>query len=318
MPADERPVLVVADPIPVPAFERLRAAGFTVVDATAGAAALEPALPSAWGLLVRSRTKVDQALLSKAPRLRFVGRAGVGVDNIDVPAASARGIVVANAPSAATASVAELTVGLLLALARNLYPRIADTKAGGWKRSELGGEIAGKTVGFVGYGRIAREVAKRLVPFGVRTIAYDPFVRSSGDATEMRPLEALLPEADFVCLHAALTPENRHLFDAARIATMRPGAYLVNVARGPLVDEAALLAALNDGRLAGAALDVFEAEPPTQKALLEHPKVIATPHLGASTREGQERAGLQIAEEAIRARDGKPLEGRVNPSGGSP
>lgn len=318
MTPSEPNVLVVADPIPSEAFERLRSASFEVVDATAGASALEAALPRAWGLLVRSRTKVDRAMIGRASLLRFIGRAGVGVDNIDVAAASERGIEVANAPSAATASVAELTVGLLILLARNLYGRIADTRAGGWKRSELGRELAGSTVGFVGYGRIAREVARRLRPFGVRTVAFDPFVRDPSDGTTMLALEELLGSCDYLSLHAALTPENRHLLDATRLAMMRPGACLVNVARGPLVDEAALLEALNSGRLGGAALDVFEEEPPKLRALLEHPKVVPTPHLGASTQEGQVRAGLAIAEEAIRARDGKPLEGLVNPRGRSP
>jgi D-3-phosphoglycerate dehydrogenase len=313
MPEADRPLVVVADPIDAAAVERLRAGPCRVVDATAGAEALDRALPEAWGIIVRSRTKVNSALLAKAPKLQFVARAGVGVDNVDLPAATARGVRVVNAPSAATAAVAELTVAFLVLLARGLYPRIVDTKAGGWKRGENGGEVRGKTVGFVGYGRIARETAKRLAPFGAKTIAYDPYVTSTTDGTTMRTLDELLAESDFVSLHAALTGESRHLLDAARIARMRRGSFLVNVARGPLVDEVALLAALDSGHLAGAALDVFEVEPPTNAKLLNHPKVLASPHLGASTHEGQSLAGEQVVDEALRALRGEPLQALVNP-----
>jgi D-3-phosphoglycerate dehydrogenase / 2-oxoglutarate reductase len=313
MPEADLPLVVVADAVDASAIERLRAGPCRVVDASAGADALDRALPDAWGLIVRSRTKVNSALLAKAPRLAFVARAGVGVDNVDLPAASARGIRVVNAPSAATAAVAELTVAFLLLLARGLYPRIVDTKSGGWKRGENGGELRGKTVGFVGYGRIAREAAKRLAPFGVRTVAYDPFVPSVTDGTTMRTLDELLAESDFVSLHAALTPENRHLLDASRIGRMRKGSFLVNVARGPLVDESALLEALDSGHLAGAALDVFEVEPPAGPKLVGHSKVLATPHLGASTHEGQALAGQQVVDETLRALRGEPLQALVNP-----
>lgn len=307
------PLVVIADSIDAAAVDRLRAGPCRVVDATGGADVLERALPEAWGLIVRSRTKVNAALLARAPMLRIVARAGVGVDNVDLPAATARGIRVVNAPSAATVAVAELTVAFLVLLARGLYPRIVDTKSGGWKRGENGGELRGRTVGFVGYGRIARETAQRLAAFGVRAVAYDPFVTATTDGTELRTLDELLTESDFVSLHAALTADSRHLIDAGRIARMRPGSFLVNVARGPLVDEAALLAALDSGHLAGAALDVFEVEPPTNAKLLGHPKVLATPHLGASTHEGQALAGGQVVDEVLRALRGEPLQALVNP-----
>ncbi|MCI4348923.1 MAG: hydroxyacid dehydrogenase [Thermoplasmata archaeon] len=318
MTPGELPIVVVADAIAPTALERLRSGPCQVVDATEGSEALLRAIGSAWGIIVRSRTKVTRELLAKAPALRFIGRAGVGVDNIDMDAAWARGIEVVNAPSAATTSVAELTLGLLVALARDLYPRIADTKAGGWKRTGLGSEIAGKTVGFVGYGRIAREVARRLGPFGVTTIAYDPFLRTGVDATALVPLDDLLARSDFVSLHAASTAENHHLLDRARLARMKPGAYLLNLARGALVDEGALLEALDAGRLAGAALDVFENEPPTLARLVQHPRLLATPHLGASTHEGQTRAGLEVVEDTLRALAGKPLQGLVSPPKGAP
>ncbi len=309
---------MIADPIDAAAVAVLESGPCTVVDAT-GEGALDAAIGEAWALVVRSRTKVTEALMARAPKLTLVARAGVGVDNVDMASASRRGIRVVNAPAAATASVAELSVALYLILARNLYQRILATKSGTWKRSENGTEISGKTVGFVGYGRIAREITRRLQPFGVVTIAYDPFVTTTTDGTRLVPLDTLLGTADFVSLHAALTPENHHLLDAARLARMKPGACVINVARGPLVDEAALLGALESGRLGGAALDVFEVEPPTRKALLEHPRLLATPHLGASTHEGQARAGRDVADEVLRALRGEPLQSLVNPPrGGAP
>lgn len=308
-----QPRVVIADPINADAVELLRAGPCEVVDATAeGALAKE--LPAAWGLIVRSRTKVTAARIAEAKALTIVARAGVGVDNVDLPAATARGIRVVNAPSAATASVAELCVGLYVILARNLYTRITATKAGNWGRSENGTELGGKTFGFVGYGRIAREIVRRLAPFGVTTVAHDPFVPSAPDGTRLTTLEEVLAASDFVSLHAALTPENHHLINAERLGRMKKGSYLVNAARGALVDEAALLSALDAGHLAGAALDVFETEPPTDTKLLQHPRVIATPHLAASTHEGQLRAGRQVVEEILRALRGEPLQSLVNPT----
>jgi len=260
---------------------------------------------------------VTAQLLGKAPHLTLVARAGVGVDNIDLAATGARGIRVVNSPGAASASVAELTIGLYLDLLRGLYPAIAATKAGRWERGTHGHELCGRTVGFVGYGRIAREVARRLVPFGARSIAFDPFVARTDDGTELRPLDDVLSSADIVSLHAAATPENHHLIDARALGRMKAGAYLVNVARGALVDEAALLAALTSGRLAGAALDVFETEPPVHKELLAHPRVLATPHVGASTEEAQRRAGTEIVAEVLRALHGEPLTAMVAPAGGA-
>ncbi len=312
MPESLRTV-VVADPIDPAAVDRLRAGPCRVDDASAAPAELPGRLAEAWGVIVRSRTKVTAALLAGAPRLQLIARAGVGVDNVDLAAARARGIRVVNTPTAATASVAELTIALYLDLIRGLFPAIQATKSGQWVRGTSGRELAGKTVGFVGYGRIAREVARRLEPFGARAIAYDPFVPRSGDATTMRSLDELLSEADLVSLHAALTPENHHLLNAARLGRLRPTAYLVNVARGALVDESALLDALQHGRLAGAALDVFETEPPTRAELLAHPKVLATPHVGASTEEAQARAGSQVVDEVLRALRGEPLTSLVAP-----
>jgi D-3-phosphoglycerate dehydrogenase len=314
--AEDLPLVVIADPIDADAIRALKEGPCRVVDATSGTDALEAQLPKAWGLVVRSRTKVTEALMAQAPRLKIVGRAGVGVDNVDLAAANRRKIQVVNAPSAATASVAELAIAFYLLLSRELYPQIEATKDGTWKRGQNRAELEGSTIGFVGYGRIAREIARRLVPFGVHAIAYDPFVTSTTDGTSLVALETLLKESNFVSVHAALTPENHHLLNAERIATMRPGAFIVNVARGPLLDEEALLAALDEGRLGGAALDVFESEPPTRPRLLAHPRVIATPHIGASTHEAQARAGADVVAELLRALRGEPLQACVNPGAG--
>ncbi|MGA7923311.1 MAG: hydroxyacid dehydrogenase [Thermoplasmata archaeon] len=314
--SEGRPVVVIADPIDAKAVGRLSAGGCQVVDATSGTPALEAALPNAWGLVVRSRTRVTEGLMSRAPNLRIVARAGVGVDNVDLAVASRRSIQVVNAPTAASASVAELTVAFCLLLVRDLVGRIESTRAGTWERSGQGGELANRSVGFVGYGRIAREAARRLTPFGVSLRAYDPYVKRVDDGTLLLSLDELLAQSDIVSLHAALTPENHHLINAERIGRMRRGAYLINVARGPLVEETALLAALTSGQIGGAALDVFEIEPPTNAELLRHPHVIPTPHLGASTREAQARAGSQVVDELLRAVRGEPLQALANPSTG--
>ncbi len=312
----ETPLVVVADEIDTAALDRLRAGPCRVLDASRDPQSLADQLGDAWGLIVRSRTKVNAALLARAPNLRFVARAGVGVDNIDMAATGARGIRVVNAPAAATASVAELTVLFTLLLVRGAYPRIVGTKAGRWERGTHGGELAGRTVGFVGYGRIAREVARRIVPFDAHCLAFDPFLSKPVDGTELVPFSELLGRSDVVSVHAALTAENVHLFGAEAFARMKPGAFLINVARGPLVEEAALLAALRSGRLGGVALDVFEVEPPMSRELLEHPNVIATPHFGASTPEAQARAGRDTVDEVLRALRGEPLTALVPPPGG--
>lgn len=312
------PLVLVADEIDPTALAELGRGPCRVLDLSREPAALVERIASAWGLIVRSRTKVTAALLERAPRLELIARAGVGVDNIDMGAAATRGIRVVNAPAAATCSVAELTVMFALLLVRAAYPRIASTKAGKWERGTHGGELAGRTVGFVGYGRIAREVARRLLPFDVRLLAYDPFVTAPVDATELVTFDALLGRSDVVSVHAALTGKNSHLIGPDEFARMKPGALLINVARGPLVDEAALLAALRSGRLGGAALDVFEVEPPMNRELLEHPRVIATPHFGASTAEAQARAGRDTVAEVLRALRGEPLTALVPPPGGAP
>lgn len=305
-------VVVVADPLDAAALE-LFGAGTEVVDATAGAAALADVVGRAHALLVRSRTKVNADLLARAPSLKVIGRAGVGVDNIDMAQATRRKIPVVNAPAAATTSVAELTVGLLISVARDFGSQVPKLKGGEWAKAGNGRELAGRTVGFVGYGRIAREVGARLKAFGMQLQAHDPFLTSSPDGIALRPLDDLLATSDVVSLHANLTPENRHLIDAPRLARMKAGAILINVARGPLVDETALLQALESGHLGGAGLDVFEAEPPKDTRLLAHPRVVATPHIGASTHEAQARAGRTTVEEVLKVLRGESPQFCVNP-----
>lgn len=296
----DTPLIVIADSVNPGALQLLSTGPCRVVDASGDPGSLASQLGPAWGLVVRSRTKVTGALLAQAPNLRVVARAGVGVDNVDLPAATARRVFVVNAPTAATTSVAELTVTFALMLVRDLFGQIRATKHGKWNRGLHGAELSGKTVGLVGYGRIGREVARRLRAFGASVVAFDPLLTASPDETPLVAFDELLSRSDVVSLHAALTPENHHLLNADRMSKMRRGAYVINVARGALIDETALLAALGSGQVGGAALDVFETEPPTQEALLSHPNVIPTPHLGASTPEAQHRAGVQVAEELLR------------------
>ena len=307
-----RPLVLVADELDPRALEDLGRSA-EVVDASAAPERLAVALPRADALIVRSRTKVTQDLLANVGPLRVIGRAGVGVDNIDMAEVTRRRIPVVNAPAAATASVAELTVGLLVAVARDFGSQMVAVKAGTWKKAGNGTELSGRTIGFVGYGRIAREVAVRLRAFGMHTQAYDPFLSSAGDETPLVPLPQLLQTSDVVSVHSPLTPETHHLLGAREFAQMRPGAILLNAARGGLLDETALLAALEAGKLGGVGLDVFEVEPPRDPRLLSHPKVVATPHIGASTREAQSRAGAVTVAQVLKVLRGETPEFCVNP-----
>lgn len=279
------------------------------------AAGLEE-LPDVDGLIIRSRTRLTGEDLRRAqPRLRVVGRAGVGVDNIDVAAARQVGVIVVNAPLASTDAVAEHTLALMLALARHLPQADASLRRGEWRKSEfLGTELGGKTLGLIGLGRIGAAVAERARALGMAVVAYDPLLSPEEIAVRgARPLglQALLAEADYLSLHVPLTPETRGLLDAHALARLRPGARLVCTARGGLVDEAALLAALDTGRLAGAALDVFEEEPPRPGPLLNHPALILTPHIAAQTVEAQARAALDIVAEVLAALRGQGLRWQI-------
>jgi D-3-phosphoglycerate dehydrogenase len=251
-------------------------------------------------LIVRSRTKVTAEVLAAGERLKVVGRAGVGVDNIDVGSAKQRGVAVLNAPGGNVISAAELTLGLMLALARHIARADASIRRGEWERRRFQGtELYGKTLGLVGAGRIGSEVARRAAGFEMRVLVCDPYLsreRARDLGAEEASLATLLERADIVSIHTPLTEETRGLIGAGELARMKPTAYLINAARGGVVDESALAAALEAGQLAGAALDVFEHEPPGECRLLRFENVLAVPHLGAATREAQTRSGVEICK----------------------
>jgi D-3-phosphoglycerate dehydrogenase len=267
-------------------------------------------------IVIRSATRMTREVIERADVLKVIGRAGVGVDNVDVDAATRRGIVVANAPESTIVSAAEQTIGLIVALARNIPQAHAALKQSRWERSRWSGiELAGKTLGVIGFGRIGQQVARRALGLAMNVVAYDPFVgrdrfRDLG-VEQLETLDELLGAADVVTLHSPLTDETRCLIDRDAIALMRDGARLVNAARGALVDEDALVEAIRSGKLAGAALDVFSSEPYTG-ALLELDEVVVTPHLAASTDEAQDRAGVIVAEQVVAALDGGIVTNAVN------
>jgi D-3-phosphoglycerate dehydrogenase / 2-oxoglutarate reductase len=269
------------------------------------------------GILIRSATKLTAELIDRGTRLRVIGRAGVGVDNVDVEAATRRGIVVANAPQSNVVTAAEHTMALLLALARNIPQAYASLTAGRWERSKFSGvELYDKTLGVLGFGRIGQLVAARARGFGMRVVAFDPFV-SAELYRELRVEKADSPEdvyaqADFVTIHLPKTAETEGFLDAAAFAKMRDGVRVLNVARGGLIDEAALKDALDSGKVAGAALDVFPSEPMTENPLFGYPNVVVTPHLGASTAEATDRAGYQSAEQVVAALTGGVVSTAVN------
>jgi D-3-phosphoglycerate dehydrogenase len=281
-----------------------------------GDSPLEEIIGDYHAIVVRSATKLTADVLERAGRLKVIGRAGVGVDNVDVDAATRRGIVVANAPESTVVSAAEHTIGLLVALARNIPQAHAALKQGRWERSVYGGiELAGKTLGVLGFGRIGQQVARRALGLGMRVVAYDPYVTAERfrelGAEPVESPEGVYAVADFLTLHLPLTPETRGSVGEAAFEAMRPGVRLVNAARGPLLDEEALLAALQSGKVAGAALDVFGDEP-YRGPLLELDNVVVTPHLAASTGEAQDRAGVIVAEQVAAALEGGLVSNAVN------
>jgi D-3-phosphoglycerate dehydrogenase len=269
------------------------------------------------GILIRSATKLDADLIGKATRLRAVGRAGVGVDNVDVPAATKRGIVVANAPQSNVITAAEHTMALLLALARNVPQAHASLTGGAWERSKFSGvELYEKTLGILGFGRIGQLVAQRAKGFGMRVIAFDPFIgaeryRELG-VEKAESSDDVYAVADFITLHLPKTPETEGWLDSVALSKCKDGVRILNVARGPLVVDEDLQAAVDSGKVGGAALDVFRSEPITDHPLFGYPNVIVTPHLGASTAEATDRAGYQAAEQVVAALDGGVVTSAVN------
>jgi D-3-phosphoglycerate dehydrogenase / 2-oxoglutarate reductase len=308
----DRPRVLVREEIAEPGVELLRARFDVDVD---GKSELAEIIGRYDGIVIRSATKLTADLIEKGTKLKVIGRAGVGVDNVDVEAATRRGIVVANAPESNIVSAAEHTVGLLFALARNIPQAHAALIEGRWERSKWGGiELAEKTLGILGFGRIGQQVARRALGMQMHVVAYDPFVsadRFREAGVESDSLEGVLARADFVTIHLPLNDETRGVIGEKALAEMKPGARLINAARGELVDETALYDALESGRLGGAAIDVFPQEPYSGR-LLEAPNLVVTPHLAASTDEAQDRAGMIVAEQVAAALDGGLVTNAVN------
>lgn len=297
--------ILIADPIAPEGVHILERAGHVRVDENITAADLRDIIADYDALVVRSRTQVTASLIHAAKRLRVIGRAGVGLDNIDAGAAQQRGITVLNAPYSVTISVAEHTLGLMIALARFVPQADASLRRGEWTKNKfMGIELQGKTLGIVGLGRIGSAVAPRAIALGMRVLAYDPYITRARalnfGAALVDSLEELLGVSDFVSIHTPLMPTTRGLFGEVEFEQMKPDGRLIFCARGGVVDETALLRALESGKLAGAALDVFETEPPGLNPLMQHPRVIVTPHVGAMTREAQTKAAVEVAEQIVR------------------
>ncbi|MEJ5257749.1 MAG: hydroxyacid dehydrogenase [Fervidobacterium sp.] len=260
-------------------------------------------MPEIEVLIVRSATKVTADIIEAGSNLKIIGRAGTGLDNIDVKAAEAKGIKVINTPGANSISVAELAIGLMIACSRHIARGTADLKNGKWTKKELEGhELFGRTVGIIGFGNIGREVAKRLLAFDMKVLAYDPFVKETDMPVKIVDLDTLFKESDYITIHVPLTPETKNLINKETISKMKDSVIIINAARGGIIDEAALYEALTTGKVYAAGLDVFEVEPPTdelRQKLLSLPNVVATPHVGASTFEAQERVGMLLVERLI-------------------
>ena len=291
--------VLIADEMSKKAVDLLSGAGFQV-DVKTGMKPEELAavIGQYHGLGIRSASKVTAAVLANPGKLKIIGRAGVGVDNIDVKAATEKGVLVINTPQGNAAAAAELAIGLMFALARKIPGADASMKRGEWEKKKfMGVEIAGKTLGVVGLGNIGRNAASRGVGLGMNVIGYDPFPpKELPNGVKLVSLDDVITKSDFVTLHVPLTDGTKNLFNADTFAKMKKGSFLINCARGGIVDESAVLAALESGQLAGAALDVFGKEPPVPAPLFNHDNVIFTPHLGASSKEAQEKVAIELAE----------------------
>jgi D-3-phosphoglycerate dehydrogenase len=316
-----KPVVLIAEELS-PACWDLLGGDFEIREVDgADRAALLPALATVDAVLIRSATKMDAEAIAAAPNLKVVARAGVGLDNVDVKAATAAGVMVVNAPQSNIVSAAEQAIALLFAVARRTPNANASLKAGEWKRSKFTGvEILDKTVGVVGLGKIGQLVAQRLAAFGTHLIAYDPYVqpaRAAQYGVRLVTLEELLREADIVTIHLPKTPETLGLIGERELAMVKPGVILINAARGGLIDEDALAIALKEGRVGGVGLDVYATEPTTSSPLFEFDNVVVTPHLGASTDEAQEKAGTSVAKSVKLALSGEFVPDAVNVQGGA-
>src|ERR1043166_10265561 len=298
------PKILIADSISQRGIDEMTRDGALDVSIRTGLSETELAgiVPEFSGIVVRSQTKITASIINAATNLRAIGRAGVGVDNVDVEAATRRGVIVMNAPGGNTISTAEHAFSLLLCVARKIPQADALLRGGKWDRKNLeGGELFNKVLGIVGMGRIGSELSRRAIAFGMRVAAYDPYLSATRARTLqvelIEELDDLLGAADFITLHTPLTPETHHLLDRARLEKTKRGVRVINCARGGLIDELALAEALRSGHVAAAALDVFETEPlPLDSPLRDTPNLVLTPHLGASTVEAQESVGLEIAQ----------------------
>lgn len=311
-----KPVVLIAEELS-PATISVLGEGFDIRYCDgANRSELLASIGEANAILVRSATKVDAEAIAVAPNLKVIARAGVGLDNVDIPAATTSNVLVVNAPTSNIVSAAEMAVALLLSVARNVVPANLALKEGQWKRSKFGGvELQGKTVGIIGMGKIGLLVAQRLAGFDMKFVAYDPYVKTAptgGPEIKMVSLDELLAQADFVTIHIPKTAETAGLIDAGALAKLKPTAFVINAARGGVLDESALYEALVAGKLAGAGLDVFATEPCTDSPLFKLDNVVATPHLGASTEEAQEKAGIAVAESVVAAFAGMEVPGAVN------
>ena len=310
------PKVLVSDPIGPEGVSLLETGAEVDVKTGMKPAELLETVGGYQALVVRSETKVNREVIEAGTDLQVIARAGIGVDNIDLDAATGAGIAVVNAPTGNTVAAAEHTLALMLAMARNVPGAHASLKSGEWRRSAfMGVEVREKTLGICGLGRVGTEVARRAQAFGMRLVGYDPFVApdyARRIGVELLSLDDLLAESDFVTLHTPLTEGTRGMLGDRQMESIKPGARIINVARGELVDEAALLSGLESGRLGGVALDVFAKEPPEPSPLLEHPKVILTPHLGASTREAQREVAIEAAEQVLAVLKGEPARNTVN------
>ena len=307
--------VLVADSISVAGVKKLRQVAMVDIRTDIETGDLRRVIGDYDGLVVRGRTKVTADIIAEAGDLLVIGRAGVGVDNIDLDACEQSGIIVVNSPMAASVAVAELTIGMMLSLARRIPFADAAMKKGQWPKKELTGlELDGKTLGLVGVGRIGNEVALRAIAFGMHVIGHDPYVSPDEmRSRNIRPdvLEKVFSVANYISVHTPLTNETHHMIGTDAIGSMRNGVHILCNARGGVIDEGALLTGLRSGKVAGAALDVFEEEPPQVSLLLEHPNVIVTPHIGAQTHEAQSRAGIDVAEEVGAALAGRECRWRV-------
>ena len=308
--------ILVADPLAQEGIDLLRQHAVVDVKTKLKPEELKAIIADYDGLVVRSQTRVTADIIDAADRLVVIGRAGVGVDNIDTQAATRRGIIVVNAPTGNTISAAEHAVALMLALARNIPQANASLKSGQWKRNDfMGSEVRGKTLGLIGLGNVGSEVARRAHGMEMKLIGYDPFVTPEKAKTfnvDVKTLDEIFREADFISLHVPLIESTRNLIGAREIALMKPGTRIINAARGGLIDEEALVNALNEGRLGGAAIDVFIEEPCTQSVLFSSEHIIVTPHLGASTSEAQTLAATEVADQVIDVLEGRPAKYAVN------